>query len=152
MGIDHLLLRDIGEAIAQFDACLGLSPQQPLCLLALSSARLMQAKILTEPQQQALMYDLAMRHLTTAISFAPQMGYLYYNRAHLYQLLGQIDQAIADYTRAIELLPQSGEAYFNRALLLKGQNKFDEATEDLSRAGELGIYQAYSLIHTIQGR
>lgn len=152
MGIDHLLLRDIREAIAQFDACLGLSPQQPLCLLALSSARLMQAKILTEPQQQALMYDLAMRHLTTAISFAPQMGYLYYNRAHLYQLLGQIDQAIADYTRAIELLPQSGEAYFNRALLLKGQNKFDEATEDLSRAGELGIYQAYSLIHTIQGR
>ena len=120
MGIDHLLLRDIREAIAQFDACLGLSPQQPLCLLALSSA--------------------------------PQMGYLYYNRAHLYQLLGQIDQAIADYTRAIELLPQSGEAYFNRALLLKGQNKFDEATEDLSRAGELGIYQAYSLIHTIQGR
>ena len=98
------------------------------------------------------MYTLAMRELTTAISHAPQIGYLYYNRAHLHQSLGHTDQAIADYTKAIELLPQAGEAYYNRALLLEQQGQHEQAIGDLSRAGELGIYQAYSLIHTIQTR
>ena len=152
MGIDKLLLRDIGEAVSQFNACLELAPQQPLALLALTTARLMQAETLTDAKQQTLMYDLAMRQLTTAIGHAPQIGYLYYNRAHLHQSLGHTDQAIADYTKAIELLPQAGEAYYNRALLLEQQGQHEQAIDDLSRAGELGIYQAYSLIHTIQTR
>ena len=152
MGIDKLLMRDIGEAVSQFNACFELAPQQPLALLALSTARLMQAETLTDPKQQTLMYDLAMRQLTTAIGHAPQIGYLYYNRAHLHQSLGHTDQAIADYTKAIELLPQAGEAYYNRALLLEQQGQHEQAIGDLSRAGELGIYQAYSLIHTIQTR
>ena len=152
MGIDKLLLRDIGEAVSQFNASLDLAPQQPFALLVLSTARLMQAETLTEPKQQKLMYNLAMRELTTAISHAPQIGYLYYNRAHLHQTLGHTDQAIADYTKAIELLPQAGEAYYNRALLLEQQGQHEQAIDDLSRSGELGIYQAYSLIHTIQTR
>ena len=152
MGIDKLLLRDIGEAVRQFCASLDLAPQQPLALLAFTTARLMLAEMLTDPEPQALMYTLAMRELTTAISHAPQIGYLYYNRAHLHQTLGHTDQAIADYTKAIELLPQAGEAYYNRALLLEQQGQHEQAIDDLSRAGELGIYQAYSLIHTIQTR
>lgn len=152
MGINYLHMRDIGEAVAQLNACLEQAPQQPLALLALSTARIMQAETLSDPQQQALMYDLAMRQLTTAIDYAPQMGYLYYNRASLHQALGHTEQAISDYTMAIERLPHAGEAYYNRSLLLEQQGKHKEAIEDLSRAGELGIYQAYSLIHTIQTR
>ena len=47
---------------------------------------------------------------------------------------------------------RAGEAYYNRALLLEQQGQHEQAIDDLSRAGELGIYQAYSLIHTIQTR
>ena len=42
--------------------------------------------------------------------------------------------------------PSFAEAYFNRGLCRLYLKQQQEAVLDLSKAGELGIYQAYSLI------
>lgn len=92
----------------------------------------------------------ALQDLSIAISLAPDFAYGYYNRGYLYAQSGDTALAIADYSRAIELMPRLAEAYFNRGLLYIQTGNIPSATQDLSRAGELGIYQAYSIIKQIR--
>ncbi len=84
--------------------------------------------------------------LTMAISLSPQNAYLYYNRATVYARRTDYDRAIADYTKALELDPQLAEAYYNRGLARLYNNQQTEGISDLSKAGELGLYNAYSII------
>jgi tetratricopeptide (TPR) repeat protein len=84
--------------------------------------------------------------LSDAITRAPKNAYLYYNRGTLYALRSDNMRAIDDYTKAIELEKNLAEAYYNRGLVLIRLKKVDEAIADLSKAGELGLYQAYSVI------
>ena len=56
------------------------------------------------------------------------------------------EHAIRDYTRAIELDANLAEAYYNRGLAYLANKRQEEAIRDLSKAGELGLYQAYSII------
>ena len=84
--------------------------------------------------------------LSDAITHAPKNAYLYYNRGTLYALRNDNMRALDDYTKAIELEKDLAEAYYNRGLLFIRLKKQDEAIADLSKAGELGLYQAYSII------
>ena len=84
--------------------------------------------------------------LSDAIKLAPKNGYLYYNRGTLYALRNDNQRAIDDYTRAIQLEQNLAEAYYNRGLVYIRLKRVDEAITDLSKAGELGLYQAYSVI------
>ena len=84
--------------------------------------------------------------LSDAIKQAPKNGYLYYNRGTLYALRNDNQRAIDDYTRAIQLEQNLAEAYYNRGLVFIRLKRVDEAITDLSKAGELGLYQAYSVI------
>jgi tetratricopeptide (TPR) repeat protein len=63
-----------------------------------------------------------------------------YVQRHDYQ------HAIDDYNRAIELEPHLAEAFYNRGLVRFALKEQQEGTADLSKAGELGLYQAYSII------
>ena len=54
--------------------------------------------------------------------------------------------AITDFTKALENEPYLAEAYFNRGLCHLFLKHDSHAVADLSKAGELGLYQAYSLI------
>lgn len=85
-------------------------------------------------------------HLNRTIAIDPNFAYAYYNRGWLLAEQGEVDKAIADYSKTIELAPRLAEAYYNRGLLLISRGKNEAGTSDLSRAGELGLYQAYSLI------
>ena len=58
----------------------------------------------------------------------------------------EFQHAIEDYTRAIQLDPNLAEAYYNRGLARLALKQQAEAIRDLSKAGELGLYQAYSII------
>ena len=69
-----------------------------------------------------------------------------YNRGNLYALRQDYNHAIEDYTRAISLEERLAEAWFNRGLALIYAKREAEGIADLSKAGELGIYQAYSII------
>ena len=84
--------------------------------------------------------------LSDAIALAPQNAYLYYNRGTLYALRRDYQRAIADYSKAIMLNDGLAEAWFNRGLCKVYAKHVSEGVEDLSKAGELGLYQAYSVI------
>ena len=84
--------------------------------------------------------------LSDAIQFAPKNAYLYYNRGNLYALRNDYQRAIDDYSRAITLETYLAEAYYNRGLVRIKAGQTAEGVADLSKAGELGLYQAYSVI------
>ena len=61
-------------------------------------------------------------------------------------------RAVNDYTEAIKLERNLAETYYNRGLVYIRLKKTDEAISDLSKAGELGLYQAYSVIKKYTGK
>lgn len=81
-----------------------------------------------------------------AINLNPNNPYIYYDRATLNASRKQYNAAIDDFTRAIEIEPNLAEAYFNRGLVRIYSGNKPEGLEDLSKAGELGLFNAYSLI------
>jgi tetratricopeptide (TPR) repeat protein len=88
--------------------------------------------------------------LSDAIQLSPKNAYLYYNRGNLYALRQDYQRAIDDYNRAIALEQDIAEIYYNRGLARIHSKHVAEGIADLSKAGELGIYQAYSVIKKYQ--
>ncbi len=84
--------------------------------------------------------------LSDAIKLAPHNAYLYYNRGNLYAQRSDYNRAISDYSQALTLNQALAEAWYNRGLVKIFAKHIDEGIEDLSKAGELGLYQAYSVI------
>ncbi len=96
---------------------------------------------LNSPLIQGVLIDLnhALRH-------SPDNGYLLYNRGCLYAQCEEYGKAIDDFTHALNANPHLAEAYYNRGICQLHTSHMNEGLQDLSKAGELGIYQAYSLI------
>ena len=88
----------------------------------------------------------AMSDLDKAIALDPSNAYLYYDRAYLNVANNDYGLAAADYTQAIALDADLAEAYFNRGLVSMHGDNWRDGIADLSKAGELGLYDAYSLI------
>jgi tetratricopeptide (TPR) repeat protein len=84
--------------------------------------------------------------LCEAIKLAPHNAFLYYNRANLYAQRKDYQHAVDDYTHALELDGNMAEAWYNRGLVYLEEKKIAEGISDLSKAGELGLYDAYSII------
>ena len=84
--------------------------------------------------------------LNHALAISPRNAHLLFNRGCLYAQRHEYQRAIDDFTEALRLEPDMAEAYYNRGLSLISQEKYQEGTADLSKAGELGLYQAYSII------
>ena len=91
-------------------------------------------------------YDEAIADLNSAARLYPELAYIYFNRANLYALAGDMPAAYDDYTRAIELAPELADAYFNRGLVQIYMKDTRKGCIDLSKAGELGIKEAYDVI------
>ncbi|MCD8289244.1 MAG: tetratricopeptide repeat protein [Prevotella sp.] len=90
--------------------------------------------------------SMAMEDFNRVLTLAPNNAYVYYDRASLHAEQGNIRDAIEDYTTAIRLEPHLAEAYYNRGLLYYSQGDNASATRDLGKAGELGLYDAYSVM------
>ena len=84
--------------------------------------------------------------LCEAIKYAPHNPYLYYNRGCLYAQRKDYQRALDDFSRALELDGNIPEAYYNRGVVYLQTEKTSEGVADLSKAGELGLYDAYSII------
>ena len=52
--------------------------------------------------------------------------------------------------QALSLEPTLAEAYFNRGLCYVRSNQASEGVTDLSKAGELGLYEAYSILKSLK--
>jgi tetratricopeptide (TPR) repeat protein len=91
-------------------------------------------------------------NLSDALKFLPNDAFLYYNRGNFYAQRGDYQRAVDDYTRAIALEGNLAEAWYNRGLALIYLKRETEGIADLSKAGELGLYQAYSIIKQKTGK
>ncbi len=91
-------------------------------------------------------YANVLSDLEKAIRYNPQCPYLFYNRGNVYAARKDYARAIEDYTKALSMDMNLAEAYYNRGLARLAIGQDDQGTVDLSKAGELGLYQAYSIL------
>ena len=84
--------------------------------------------------------------MTAAIKADPRNQYLHYDRGCMNAAMRKYEAAIADFTQAIDIDPFFAEAYYNRGIAYMDAGNSQAAIQDLSKAGELGIYDAYSII------
>lgn len=85
-------------------------------------------------------------------SKAPQFAEAFYNRAFCRAMQGKFDDAQSDLRHAITLKPTFARAMFNLGIITYQLNNQQEAMQLLSKAGELGIYNAYSVIKQIKNK
>ena len=150
-----LLLRAVAySGIRNFDNAIDdLSTLQQLdsaFVLAYWQRAVCQAKLNEFNASQGTNIDLksanVLSDLCEAIKYAPHNPYLFYNRGCLHAQRKDYQRAIDDFSRAIQLDGNIPEAYYNRGIVYLRAEKKPEAIADLSKAGELGLYDAYSII------
>ncbi len=142
--VTYSQLRDYASAITDLDALLEADSTNVLALW-LRAVCLTREGQMPGADGKPKAYS-ARSDMDKAIRLSQSHAYLYYNRACLSASEGNNEAAIGDFTLALQADPNLAEAYYNRGLcrLLAGQKA--EGVADLSKAGELGIYQAYSII------
>ncbi len=80
-----------------------------------------------------------------ALQQSPDNALILYSYATYLAKQGNTEEAVRLYTQLLQHNPTMAQAYFNRAILQLPTNKA-AAEADLSKAGELGIYNAYSIL------
>lgn len=97
-------------------------------------------------QETILDYKLVIDDLEKTVEINPDFEFAWFNLGYMNNLLRNFDQAIEYYSKAIEVNSDFAEAWFNRGLVRIYLEKGAEGTMDLSKAGELGVFEAYSVI------
>ena len=90
--------------------------------------------------------------LNQAIMLDHENQFLYYNRGCELLVNKDYAHAIDDFTRAINIDNGLAEAYYNRGLARIKNGSQQEGIADLSKAGELGLYNAYSVIKRLTSK
>ena len=93
-----------------------------------------------------LKYAAVVSDIDKALAGDSLCAYLHYNRGNVYAAQKDYERAIEDYDKAVAADPNLAEAYYNRGLAKIFSGKAAEGIADLSKAGELGLYNAYSII------
>ena len=81
-----------------------------------------------------------------AIRLNSNNAYIYYNRGNLHAGRNELSKAIDDYSIALKIDNRLAEAYYNRGIARAKSGNKQAGIQDLSKAGELGLYDAYSVI------
>lgn len=95
-------------------------------------------------------YKMIMADLNRTIELAPDFSFAYFNKGNLLYTLKNYNESLKAYNKAISIDPDFAEAYFNCGITNIQLNDASNANLHLSKAGELGIYQAYSILKTLQ--
>lgn len=97
-------------------------------------------------KQTRMTYEMIITDLQKVAEINSNFEFAWFNLGYFNSLLKNFDEAVKNYTKAIEENNEFAEAYFNRGLIRIYQGKKSEGTLDLSKAGELGVFEAYSVI------
>jgi tetratricopeptide (TPR) repeat protein len=97
-------------------------------------------------QQTILDYNMIIDDLEKVVEIEPEFEFAWFNLGYMSSVLRNFEEAVEFYSKAIEKNSDFAEAYFNRGLVRIFLGKTSEGTLDLSKAGELGVYEAYSVI------
>ena len=147
--IAHSVLRDFEAAISDFTYYISLDEksslaywQRAVCQAEMDEFNRAEGKGITNIHS-------AEADFSDAIRLSSNNAYIYYNRGNVHAGRNELSKAIDDYSIAIRIDSRLAEAYYNRGLArIKSGNK-QAGIQDLSKAGELGLYDAYSVIKRI---
>lgn len=158
--LDYYLVQDLGESMRDLDAAIVLLPDSWVLHFVRAAVRyrLLETEQVNEEKAAlgllskysdglpSLDFRLVKEDLDRVVELVPHFAHAYFNRANTLAKLSDFKAAIVDYTAAIERDDRFAEAYFNRGLARVYTGNTEEGLADLSKAGELGLFQAYSLI------
>jgi tetratricopeptide (TPR) repeat protein len=112
-----------GEALADFQAAIGLDPSNSLAIHN-------RAVTLAQRNDAAA----ALRDFNRVIELNPGLAVVYRNRAELLSSIGRLEEAIADYDRALAQLPENAEIYRARGDAWRRLGDLDRALDNMNRA------------------
>lgn len=165
-GITQSLIKQYTNSVNTYSQAIELNPANPFLYLNRSTTRAEMidfissidnsyqritidsdpANRLNNRSKRTYNYDEAIADLNKAAKLFPEFACIYYNRANLEAMTGDLPEAYEDYTKAIELDPHFAEAYYNRGIVQLFMKDTRKGCLDLSKAGELGIEAAYELL------
>ncbi len=145
--VAYSVIRDNQQAIDDLSTYLQIDS---MSVLALWQRAVCQARIslfqASEGANTELVTASVLADLNHALELRPHNAYLYYNRGCIQAQRGNLQQAIDDFTTALQYEPNLAEAYYNRGICHLNSSKKEQTAADLSKAGELGLYDAYSVL------
>ena len=145
--IAHSVLRDFEAAISDFSDYIKLDDTNALAYWQRAVCQTEMDEFNVSEGQPILNIHSAEADFSDAIRLSKNSNaYIYYNRGNLHANRKELSKAIDDYTMAIKIDNKMAEAYYNRGIARSKSGNKALAIQDLSKAGELGLYDAYSVI------
>ncbi len=156
--MDYYHLRDYEQGLADVDTLLAREPNNILARMV--RAQMQYALVLAEHTELSR-FDMAPLSPSNDVKLSlhralqdyeqvqrlnDRQPFAHFNRGNILILLHDYDLAVSAYTEAIAIDPTFPDAYYNRGVAYILQGNRQQGLADLSQAGELGIYNAYSLI------
>lgn len=144
----YTMVQNYEDAVRDVDAYLSIDPTSALAWWqrAVSNARLSEYEMTQNRQNGNLMMAGVVSDFEKAASLHPDNAYIYYCEGTFYASRGDETKAIELFTKALAIDDRLPEAYYNRGIAYLHKGIKDKAFIDLGKAGELGLYQAYSII------
>ena len=132
--IKHHSSGDLAEAESIYRQILQTDPNQPVAL-----------HLLGVVFHQGGQNELAVEHLSKALTIKPDYAEAHSNLGLALQELGRLEEAIASYHKAIDIKPDYAEAYNNLGNTLLEMEQFEEAITSCQKA--LAINPDYATAH-----
>mgnify|MGYP004505043585 CR=1 FL=1 len=136
------------EALKDINDYLQINPSSFIALWqrAVCSAMIVEYEKGLTPKDAALRKAGVQSDFDKLIELAPHDANVLYSYGTFCARIQEYDKAIDLLTKAIEQDVQLSYAYYNRGLAYLASGKAQQAKADFSKAGELGLYNAYSLM------
>jgi len=144
--IAHSVLRDFEAAISDFTYYISLDDKNSLAYWQRAVCQAEMDEFNKAEGKGVLNIHSAEADFSDAIRQNSNNAYIYYNRGNLHAGRNELSKAIDDYTIALRIDNRLAEAYYNRGIARAKSGNKQTAIQDLSKAGELGLYDAYSVI------
>jgi len=145
--VSYAVVQNYDAAVADLTTCLQIDSTSSLAWWQRAVCQAMTADNMQgSADDRALLQRAALDDIRHAIGIDADNAFLYYNKGNLHAAAKETDQALEAYGKAIAINPSFAEAYYNRAIVLIGAGRQQEAVKDLGKAGELGLYDAYSIM------
>lgn len=148
--VTYTATQDYEAAIADLTQCLKADSTSVLALWQRGVCLSMSGEFqISQGIGSEIAYGKALDDLMKASKLSPQNAYIFYDLGNLYAARERYDEALSAYEKAIELNANLAEAYFNCGLVENKCGRHQDAVTYLSKAGELGVFDAYSVIKQI---
>ena len=145
--VANAVLRDFEAAISDFTEYIKLDDTNALAYWQRAVCQTEMDEFNVSEGQPIINIHSAEADFSDAIRLSKNNNaYIYYNRGNLHANRKELSKAIDDYTMAIKIDNKLAEAYYNRGIARSKTGNKATAIQDLSKAGELGLYDAYSVI------